>query len=157
MNEHKWCLISARSYHYLLSMYWQRTHIAVKAIKQKKIDNSHSENQKESSNQMLAASFYTGKGFTDVKNILNFTGYVTYSKASFYGHQPDCEQWIIEKANEMTEVAREHFSGMHGTATAVDQESHQVVYSYHAYWYKLELLSKTVIYWDNLVNINNLH
>ena len=110
-------------------------------FKQKRIDNSHSDNQKVSSNQMLAASFYTGKGFTDVKNILNLTGHMTQSKASFYRHLPECEQRIEEKANEMTQKAREHFSGnvcidcrwsspkrgMHGTVTAVDQESHQVI------------------------------
>ena len=58
---------------------------------------------------MLAASFYNGKGLIDVKNILNLTGHVTQSKASFYRHQPEWEQRIIEKANEMTENAREHF------------------------------------------------
>lgn len=92
---------------------------------------------------MLAASFYTGVGFQQLKSIYNMAGLTTQSRSSFYNKLPIAESRLVQKAEESMEKARENFSGHveidcrwstpvrgnHGTVSAVDLETNMVIES----------------------------
>lgn len=122
-------------------MSWQRTHKATMA--RKKNAQSSQLPPKVNASDMLAASFYTGVGFQQLKSIYNMAGLTTQSRSSFYNKLPIAESRLVQKAEESMEKARENFSGHieidcrwstpvrgnHGTVSAVDLETNMVIES----------------------------
>lgn len=123
-------------------MSWQKTRKATLAhIENSKKQKESKQPQKISSGNMLAASYYTGNGFTSVKTILNMSGLTTQSRATFFRQQAKCEDNLIKSAEELMADAREDFSGhcaidcrwssprrgIHGTVSMVDVVNHKVI------------------------------
>lgn len=58
------------------------------------------------SRNMLEASYYTRNEFTSAKTILNMSGLMTQSRATFFVHQAKCEDILIKSAEEFMAKAR---------------------------------------------------
>ena len=123
-------------------MYWQRTYKATQARKRSpNHEETFGSNEKVPANSMLAASYYTGVGYQDVKSIINITGRSTQSRATYFRHQKECEKNLKTKSNELQCVACQRFSGnlsldcrwssktrgIHGTVSAIDEETDEVL------------------------------
>lgn len=122
-------------------MSWQRTYKATIAKKMYNSETPTQTNQKVKAEDMLAFSFMTGAGYQTVKTILNMSGRETESRSTYFRHQAESEERLIECAEKLTEKARSHFSGnvamdcrwsspvrgIHGVVSAVDTDTLEVL------------------------------
>ena len=90
---------------------------------------------------MLAGTYMTGTGYSTVKTILNMPRQETESRSTFFRHQAVCEEKLMNCAEQLTQKARDHFSGnvsmdcrwsspvrgIHGVVSAVDTETLEVL------------------------------
>lgn len=98
-------------------------------------------NQKVKAGDMLAGSFMTGAGYQTVKTILNISDRETESRSTYFRHQVESEERLVECAKKLAEEARSHFSGnvsmdcrwsspvrgIHDVVSAVDTDTLEVL------------------------------
>lgn len=79
-------------------MSWQRTHKAVQAKRSKSLNQTQFKGTKVKAGDMLAATYMTGSGFSTIKIVLNMAGYQTQSRATYFRHEAECEESLVECA-----------------------------------------------------------